>query len=96
MSSKVPPQGGTARQVARGVNQALDGKLDAAKRVSVTDAVNPQTFSDPLVSAGSVILISPLTTATRDALVTSQSDGSFQVTFPSSPSGETLAYVVIG
>lgn len=93
---KLPPQGGTPRDVASILNQALDGKLFCAKTKPVADGLTVQTISDPLVSASSVILISPNSAITRDALITDQSNGSFEVTFNSSPTSVTLKYAVLG
>tara|TARA_Y100000114_G_scaffold24545_1_gene20245 strand:+ start:84 stop:377 length:294 start_codon:yes stop_codon:yes gene_type:complete len=97
MSVKLPPQGGTGRQVAVAVNQALDGILDSVRTQAITASQSSQVFSDDRVTADSVILLSPNSQATAGSRISAQSAGSFTVTFgQTTGAGETLRYVVLG
>lgn len=91
---KIPPQGGSPRDVAVAVNQAIDGKLGC---VGTAAAANATTLvvADPLVSADSAILIMPTTTTARDATV-SASNEQITITFQTDPGTQTITYVVIG
>lgn len=92
--AKLPPSGGTARDVALAVNAALDGKL--ASVGTATAASNTTlTISDPLVSADSMVLIMPTTAIARDATIAVSTE-TITVTFGSNPGTQTIKYIVLG
>ena len=95
-TTKLPPQGGTPRDVATAVNQALDGKLACVGTHSYLLGDTTTTVTDTQVTAGSAVLLVPTTVDARDATV-AITDGSFTVTFAFATSGVgTLVYAVLG
>lgn len=94
-STKLSPQGGTPRQVATAVNQALDGKLACVGTAAIPGGSVSLTVTDAQVSENSAILIVPKTSDARDATV-SISAGQFVVSFSPAASAGTLTYVVLG
>jgi hypothetical protein len=94
-STKLSPQGGTPRQVATAVNQALDGKLACVSTAAVPGSAASLTVTDTQVSANSAVLIVPTSTDAANATV-SISDGQFVVTFSPAAAAQTLTYVVLG
>lgn len=91
---KIPPQGGSPRDVAVAVNQAIDGKLSCVGTVAATNATT-LVVADSLVSADSAIFIVPTTTIARDATV-SASNEQITITFQANPGTQTITYIVIG
>ena len=95
-ANKLPPQGGSPRDVATAVNQALDGKLACVGTHSYGAAASTTTVLDSQVTAGSAVLLVPTSTDVRDATV-AISDGQFVVTFAAATSSAgALTYVVLG
>lgn len=95
-ANKLPPQGGSPRDVATAVNQALDGKLACVGTHSYGAATSTATVTDTQVTAASAVLLIPTSTDARDATV-AISDGQFVVTFASATSAAgTLTYAVLG
>ena len=95
-TTKLPPQGGSPRDVATAVNQALDGKLACVGTHSYGAAASTTTVTDTQVTAGSAVLLVPTSTDARDATV-AISDGQFVVTFASATAAAgTLRYAVLG
>lgn len=95
-TTKLPPQGGSPRDVATAVNQALDGKLACVGTHSYGAAASTTTVTDTQVTAGSAVLLVPTSTDARDATV-AISDGQFVVTFASATAAAgTLVYAVLG
>lgn len=95
-TTKLPPQGGTPRDVATAVNQALDGKLACVGTAAIPSGSTQLQVVDPLVTAGSAVLLVPTSTDARDATV-AISDGQFVVTFASATAAAgTLVYAVLG
>jgi hypothetical protein len=92
--AKLPPQGGTPREVALAVNQALDGKLACVGTITTTGSMT-QVVANPLVSADSAIFIMPTTTVSRDATVAA-SNGQITITFQANPGTQAITYIVIG
>jgi hypothetical protein len=94
-TTKLPPQGGQARDVAAAVNQALDGKLACVRTATVTASATSLVVTDGSVTADSAVLIVPTSSDARDATV-SISAGQFTVSFASAAAAGTLVYVVLG
>lgn len=95
-ANKLPPQGGSPRDIATAVNQALDGKLACVGTHSYGAAASSTTVTDTQVTAASAVLLVPTTVDARDATV-AISDGQFVVTFASATSAAgTLVYAVLG
>ena len=95
-TTKLPPQGGSPRDVATAVNQALDGKLSCVGTHNYGSAASTTTVLDSQVTAGSAVLLVPSSTDVRDATV-AITDGQFVVTFAAATSSAgTLTYVVLG
>jgi len=95
-TTKLPPQGGSPRDVATAVNQALDGKLACVGTHSYLLGDTTTTVTDTQVTAESAVLLVPTTTDVRDATV-AITDGQFVVTFAAATSSAgTLTYVVLG
>ena len=95
-TTKLSPQGGTARDIATAVNQALDGKLACVGTAAIPSGSTQLQVVDPLVTAGSAVLLVPTTVDARDATV-AITDGSFTVTFAFATTGVgTLTYAVLG
>ena len=95
-TTKLPPQGGSPRDVATAVNQALDGKLACVGTHSYGAAASAATVTDTQVTAASAVLLVPTSTDARDATV-AISDGQFVVTFASATAAAgTLVYAVLG
>ena len=92
--AKLPPSGGSGRDVAAAVNLALDGKLGCVGTASATSSTT-LVISDPLVSASSAVLIVPTSTLTRDATVTVANE-QITVTFTANPGTQEIKYIVIG
>lgn len=61
MTSLLPPGGGTPRDVATAVNNALKGKLNSTGTVTLTANAATTTVTNGLVSATSIILLMPQT-----------------------------------
>jgi hypothetical protein len=95
-ANKLPPQGGSPRDVATAVNQALDGKLACVGTHSYGAAASTTTVTDTQVTAASAVLLVPTSADARDAKV-AISDGQFVVTFASvTAAAGTLRYAVLG
>ena len=94
-STKLSPQGGTPRQVATAVNQALDGKLACVSTVAVPGSSTALTVTDGQVSENSAVLIVQTSSDAANATVTI-SDGQFVVNFSPAAAAQTLTYVVLG
>ncbi len=95
MTVKLPPHGGTDRQVATAVNQALDGKLASVRKVAVTGGATSLTVDDPLVSANSAVFLMHSNGPARDATIAT-ANGQFTVTFSPAAVAGDLVYVVLG
>lgn len=94
-ANKLPPQGGSPRQVATAVNQALDGKLACVDTAAIAGGSTSLTVTNSQVSENSAILIVPTSSDAANATVTI-SDGQFVVSFSPAASAGTLTYVVLG
>lgn len=94
---KLPPQGGSPRDVAVAVNQAIDGKLSCAGSATVVSGTNSVTITDDRVASDSSIIVAPTFDLAARAWVTNQNNGSFTINFPSAVSPtQTIKYLVIG
>ena len=95
-TTKLPPAGGSPRDVATAVNQALDGKITSVASASYGSGAASVTVVDSQVTADSAVLIVPTDAIARDATVT-VSAGQFVVTFAATTTGSgALRYVVLG
>ena len=92
--AKLPPQGGTPREVALAVNQALDGKLACVGTMTTTGSTT-QVVANPLVSADSAVLLVPSSSDANNATV-QVANGQITFTFTSSPGTQEIKYIVIG
>lgn len=83
-SSKLPPGGGTPRQVADAVNQIVAGRLDSFGTVTLRVSQTTTTVTNALVGANSVIVLMPKTANAAAALATTyvsaRTNGSFTLT----------------
>lgn len=92
---KLPPQGGSPRDVAVAVNQAIDGKLACVGKATSVSGNLTLVVSDPLVSADSAVFLVPTTQVVRQATLT-VADGSITITFQTNPGTQQVTYAVIG
>ena len=58
---KVPPGGGTAREVAEVVNNTVDGKMNVTGEVTLTNSATSTVVTDIRVGAESLIVFMPIT-----------------------------------
>lgn len=70
MTLVLPPQGGDPRQIARIVNDILQGKLNATMAVTLTPNAGTTTLSDARITASSFIGLCPLTANAAGAIAT--------------------------
>jgi len=100
---KLPPQGGSARDVAQAVNLLIDGKHNATGIFTLTASAASTAVTDTRVGQDSVILYSP-TTANASAEIgagtihiSARADSSFTITHANnSQSDRTYIYTVTG
>ena len=87
------------RETAEIVNNILQGKLNATGTVTLSNApATTPTVEDYRVSADSVILFVPITSAasSENIWVSARSKNSFSITHASASTTRTYAYAVIG
>jgi hypothetical protein len=61
MTQVLPPNGGDPREVAVAVNQALNGKINSVKTVTLTANVASTTVNDPRIGSNTAIILFPQT-----------------------------------
>lgn len=61
MTQLLPPGGGTPRETATAINQAIKGKINSAIRVTLTANAATTTVENAFVSKDSVITFAPET-----------------------------------
>ena len=88
---KLPPNGGTSVEVATVVNNALDGKLNVAGKLTLTS--DTQEFRDPRCGVLSVVLLSPRNAMASGGFVSDKRKGHFTV---SALVGAEFDYAVLG
>lgn len=83
-SSKLPPGGGSQRQIADAVNQIVAGRLDSYGSVTLTPSTTTTTVTNAAVGEDSVIVLMPKTANAAAALATTfvsvRINGSFTLT----------------
>ena len=100
---KLPPQGGTQREIASVVNLLVDGKNNATGSFTLTTSATSTTVSDLRAGTNSVISYMP-TTANASAeigagtiYISARADSSFTVTHANnSQSDRTFIYAIVG
>jgi alcohol dehydrogenase class IV len=100
---KVPPQGGSPREVASAINLLIDGKNNATGTFTLTASTTTTTVSDLRAGTNSVITYVP-TTANASAeigagtiFISARNDESFVLTHANnSQSDRTFIYAIIG
>ena len=98
---KLPPQGGTPREIASVVNLLVDGKNNATGTFTLTASATSSTLTDRRIGENSIILFMPTTSnansAKDDLYVSARADGSATLTHASSSNtDQTFGYLVIG
>lgn len=106
MSLFVNPQGGTPREVALAVNQALKGKINSVGTVTLAQSATSTTVDNAFVGAGSAIFLFPQTAHAGAELAAGGcyidpanylSGESFKITHANnSQTDRTFAYVILG
>ena len=61
MTLLLPPQGGTPRDAANAINQALKGKINCVGTVTLAASAAGTVVNNALVGSGSVVLLFPQT-----------------------------------
>ena len=100
---KLPPQGGTQREIASVVNLLVDGKNNATGSFTLATSATSTTVSDLRAGTNSVISYMP-TTANASAeigagtiYISARADSSFTVTHANnSQSDRTFIYAIVG
>tara|TARA_R100001126_G_C4800605_1_gene136638 strand:+ start:87 stop:410 length:324 start_codon:yes stop_codon:yes gene_type:complete len=100
---KVPPQGGSPRELASAINLLIDGKNNATGTFTLTASTTTTTVSDLRAGTNSVITYVP-TTANASAeigagtiFISARNDESFVLTHANnSQSDRTFIYAIIG
>jgi alcohol dehydrogenase class IV len=100
---KVPPQGGSPREIASAINLLIDGKNNATGTFTLTASTTTTTVSDLRAGTNSVITYVP-TTANASAeigagtiFISARNDESFVLTHANnSQSDRTFIYAIIG
>ena len=100
---KLPPQGGTPREIASVVNLLVDGKNNATGTFTLTASATTTQVTDLRAGTDSVILYVP-TTANASAekgagsiFISARADSSFTITHANnSQNDRTFIYAIIG
>ena len=100
---KLPPQGGTPREIASVVNLLVDGKNNANGTFTLTASATTTQVTDLRAGTDSVILYVP-TTANASAeigagsiFISARADSSFTITHANnSQNDRTFIYAIIG
>ena len=100
---KVPPQGGSPREVASAINLLIDGKNNATGTFTLTASTTTTTVSDLRAGTNSVITYVPITLNASAEIgagtifISARNDESFVLTHANnSQSDRTFIYAIIG
>ncbi len=100
---KIPPQGGTPRDVAQAVNLLIDGKHNAKGSFTLTASTTTTVVTDLRVGEDSVITMTPITSNASAEVgggtmfLSSRGDSSFTITHANnSQTDRTFIYTVTG
>ena len=100
---KVPPQGGSPREVASAINLLIDGKNNATGTFTLTASTTTTTVSDLRAGTNSVITYVPITANASSEIgagtifISARNDESFVLTHANnSQSDRTFIYAIIG
>lgn len=96
---RVPPGGGSPRDVAFLLTQLLAGKINAVGTLTISSSVTNTVIYNPLVSGVSTILLTPLTSgaASEPVYVESQAAGaSFTLAHSVGTSARVYSYAILG
>lgn len=97
---KVPPQGGTAREIAEVINNTVDGKMNVTGEVTLTNSATSTVVTDVRVGAESLIVFMPITAGAATELaaggmyVSSQGKQTFTVTHANNSTTRTFRFAV--
>ncbi len=91
------------RQIAQGLNQALDGKLNSTGTVTLTASVTTTVITDQKIGTDSRIILFPTTAnaaadiAAGDVYISSKGKKTATITHPSNANADkTYDYVILG
>ena len=99
---RLPPKGGTERDVAQVVNQLIDGKINSTGSVTLTNSATSTVVSDLRASADSIILFMPLSANSATELygstmyISARSKQSFTITHANNSNTRLFGYVILG
>ncbi len=103
MFRRLPTLGGTPRQVAEILNNAMDGKTNNTGKFEIATGTAPLTVNDARCGADSVVLLSPTNSRSSQLInhifISSVANGSFVVDLRSGSSGSGTAsysYILVG
>lgn len=102
MFRRLPPQGGTLREVSEVVNGVLNGKSNNTGTITLSGGMASSTLlRDERISVDSVILLTPKTATAASALTglffSSQTSGQATITHNANLlTDRTYGYVVVG
>ena len=103
MFRRLPTLGGTPRQVAEILNNAMDGKTNNTGKFQIATGTAPLTVNDARCGADSVVLLSPTNSRASQLInhifISSVANGSFVVDLRSGSSGSGTAnysYILVG
>jgi hypothetical protein len=103
MFRRLPTLGGTPRQVAEILNNAMDGKTNNTGKFEIATGTAPLTVNDARCGADSVVLLSPTNSRASQLInhifISSVANGSFVVDLRSGSSGSGTAsysYILVG
>ncbi len=103
MFRRLPTLGGTPRQVAEILNNAMDGKTNNTGKFEIATGTVPLTVNDARCGADSVVLLSPTNSRASQLInhifISSVANGSFVVDLRSGSSGSGTAnysYILVG
>lgn len=100
---RLPPNGGSPREVASIVNQLIDGKSDAKGTFTLTASTTTTVISDFRVGADTVIHFVPITSnaaaeiGAGSVFLSSRGDSTFTITHANNTQNDrTFIYTVTG
>ena len=103
MFRRLPTLGGTPRQMAEILNNAMDGKTNNTGKFEIATGTAPLTVNDARCGADSVVLLSPTNSRASQLInhifISSVANGSFVVDLRSGGSGSGAAsysYILVG
>jgi hypothetical protein len=101
MFRRLPPQGGDQRAVAEIVNNIMDGKTNNIGTVTLTSSATTTTLNDARISAGSTIIMTPMTSnAAKEfgtCFISSRSNGSAVISHQNTGHSDLIyTYAIVG